>query len=212
MDFLTTLKIVGIGSAVFMIGFVWLNMAAQGKREKEVAKVAADISTRALRKFPSYQGCLAVDGNGHCLFINKRTRMTLVATPEFAKEIPFDNYIAATIVTDGITAVETRKSGAAGRAIAGGLIGGGAGAIVGALSAKSVNTTVNVTTSISLIVETVDETFPAFGWNFFQPFGVMKDLKPYETWPYMNRATAAYNELALLFEMYATEQNGLVAI
>ncbi len=212
MGFFEALKIVGIGSIVFIVGYMWFHMATERKNAQKVNNAAADITKRALAKFPAYEGCLAVDGDGHCLFINEATRMTLVATPEFAKEIPFDDYIAANIITDGATAVETRKSGVAGRVIVGGFIGGGAGAIVGALTAKSVQDHVSTTSSITLMVETSDPAFPAFGWNFFTPVGLMRDLQPHEVWIYMQNATAAYNKLAPIFVMHATEENGLVAI
>lgn len=212
MGMFDTLKIVGVGMVICLVIMVWAQMAAQKRKERSVGVAADDIASRAVAKFPAYRGCLTLGGIGHCLFINNATRMTLVATPGFAKEIPFDKYIAANIVTDGMTMVETRKSGIAGRAVAGGLIGGGAGAIVGALSAKSVQNQMQVTTSIALIVETTDETFPAFGWTYFEPFGLMQDLKPYEVWIYMQNAIAAYNSLAPLFALHVSEQNGLVAI
>lgn len=212
MGFFETLKMVGLGGIVVAVGCVWFQMSMERKKARKVDNAAADITKRALAKFPAYEGCLAVDGEAHCLFINESTRMTLVATPAFAKEIPFDDYIAANIITGGATAVETRKSGVAGRVIAGGLIGGGAGAVVGALTAKSVQDHVSTTSSISLSVETTDPAFQEFGWTFFTPVGLMRDLQPHEVWIYMQNATAAYNRLAPLFVLHATEENGLVAI
>ncbi|MDB5658027.1 MAG: hypothetical protein JWS10_642 [Cypionkella sp.] len=213
MGFLQTIYW-GIGlSFAFVVIFTMFHMGAEKATADRINVASDSLADRMLVRFPSYQNMPLVKGDTLVLMMDTHRRTALLGTGSgVAKEIPFDSFVSAEILTDGQSLTETKRSGMLGRAVVGGAIGGGVGAVIGAISAGSFQRATHNITSISVFVTTSDAQFPYITWNIFQPHGVMQDLKPHEVWPHMMDATALYNQLAPVFKLTPTADNGLVSI
>lgn len=190
-----------------------LHFRSESRNAEQVDAAASNLASRMVARFPSYRSKPSVAGDSLVLMIDESRRMTLVGNSAgVAKEIPFESFLSAEILTNGTAVAETQRKGTLGRAIVGGAIGGGVGAIIGAMTAKSIQNVSHNVTNIAVAVTTSDPQFPQMSWNIFQPHGIMQDLKPHEVWLHMDNATAIYNQFAPIFKLVPNEENGLVEI
>ncbi len=193
--------------------FSVFSVISQNASSKKIEEAADNLEMKALRKFPDYQGRPAVRGAQLVLIMNTDKRKALVVSGQgFAKEIPFEKFTEAEIITDGHTIAETKRKGAVGRALVGGILTGGAGAVVGALTAKSISTSNRRITAIDVTLLSNDEQFPKLQWSVFSPGMVLQSLDQMEAEHYLSEAAAIYNSFSPIFSLHANEENGLVEI
>lgn len=184
----------------------------KGAAAKAVKAEAEALLARGVAAFPAYEGLPAVIGTTLCLVPDAQTRMALLVTDGHAKEIRFERITSAEIQTNGQSHTVSRRSGALGRSVVGGVLGGGAGAIVGALTARTRSDEAWEVETIDLAVTTTEPEFPILRWNFFTADGLQPPLRDFEMPRHLAPAQQALAVLTPVFETDWSETAELVAI
>lgn len=190
---------------VFAVSFVVLVMFTQTKidrRQSEAKEAAAShLSESLFRRFPAYRDKTAIKSDAMTLIIDVEARKTLVGfSAGLTREIPFDNFIGARIVTDGKSLLTTERTGPLAPSMMGGALETGTGAVIGAQRVGGLPDARRVTTSIAVQLSTNDSQVPMLEWVLFKPAAGMRHLEENEVSSHLEQAHRLYNAFSPIFE------------